>query len=89
MSLHIEARRWFQRSAGNTYHTVKIWRGDREPVTLGMMYGYGEQWLQSALDWLAEQGEAQAGKYGTLYLREELGGTYSVTDVSRRRDLHA
>ncbi len=88
MSLHIEARRWFQRSYGNTYHTVRIWRGEREGVTLPMAYGYGEQWLQTALDWLALHGEAEPGRYGTLYLREALGGTYSVTDVPRQRDLH-
>lgn len=106
-ALHIEGRRWFQRTFGNTYHSVRIWINGEQVVCLPFQYGYGEQFLQTALDWLREQGKipdvcqccdkARAGHndaahgflphYGTQYLREQLGGTYSVIDVERKKDL--
>ena len=53
-SLHIEGRRWFQRGPGNTYHSVRIWIDGEQVCTLP--YQYGEQWLQTALDWMREHG---------------------------------
>lgn len=106
-SLHIEGRRWFQRGPGNTYHSVRIFKEGTLLVTLPYQYGYGEGYLQTALDWLRDNGhipdECQRCKasrgthnssdhgflphYGTQYIREELGGTYSVVDVGRKSDL--
>lgn len=54
--LHIEARRWFERTNGNTYHSVRIFKDGEQIVFLPFQYGYGEQWLQTALDWMREQG---------------------------------
>ena len=85
-SLHITARRWYQRTYGNTYHSVTIYLNDNPAVHIPFAYGYGEQWLQTAVDWLQKNGYPDA-QYGTRYLREVLGGTYSVTDVSRKKDL--
>ena len=93
MQLHIEGRRWFQRTYGNTYHSVRIWIGSDQVAFLPFQYGYGDCFLQTALDWLRannhidgtdERGNPQ---YGTRYLREDLGGTYSVIDVPRKSDL--
>lgn len=86
MSLHISGRRWFQRSYGNTYHTVTIYK-DGEPVyTSPRTYGYGDHFLQTAVEWLRKNGYPDA-EYGTRYLREVLGGSYEVVDVARERDL--
>jgi hypothetical protein len=88
MSLHIEGRRWFQKTYGNTYHTVRIFADGELVHTSERQYGYGDQFLQTALDWLKANGKAPAdAEYGTRYLREQLGGTYSVVDVTRQRDL--
>lgn len=96
MSIHIEGRRWFQRGPGNTYHSVRIFRDGIEIAYLPFAYGYGEQFLQTAWEWLGANGypellEQHANgswkNYGTQYLREVLKGTYSVIDVSRRKDL--
>jgi hypothetical protein len=88
MSLHIEGRRWFQKTYGNTYHTVRIFVDGELVHTSERQYGYGDQFLQTALDWLKTNGKAPAdAEYGTRYLREQLGGTYSVVDVTRQRDL--
>lgn len=96
MTLHIEARRWFQKTYGNTYHSVAIYKDGQQLVYLPYQYGYGEQWLQTAWEWLGHNGypellERNANgsykNYGTQYLREVLKGTYSVVDVQRKRDL--
>lgn len=94
--LHIEGRRWFQRGPGNTYHSVRIYANNQQIACLPYQYGYGDQFLQTALDWLREQklippqeyyANGNPKNYGTLYLRETLNGTYSVIDVDRKRDL--
>ena len=86
--LHIEGRRWFQRTYGNTYHSVRIYGNNKELAYLPFQYGYGEGWLQTAIDWLKEnQLIPDNAEYGTRYLREELGGTYSCIDVTRKADL--
>jgi hypothetical protein len=41
-SLHIEGRRWFQRTAGNTYHTVRIFIDGECVHTSDRTYGYGD-----------------------------------------------
>jgi hypothetical protein len=86
--IHIDGRRWFQRTYGNTYHSVRIYV-DGEVTTLPRQYGYGDQYLQTAWDWLQSHGYIPSGvEYGgTRYLREELGATYSVADVARQSDL--
>ena len=95
MTYHIEGRRWFQRSAGNTYHSVKVWRDGKLIVTTPRHYGYGEQYLETALAILAERGDITRHRYkngsyeesGTRWIREELNASYSVVDVARESDL--
>lgn len=86
MSLHIEGRRWFQRTYGNTYNTVRIFKDGQQVAFLPQEYGYGDHFLQRAVDWLRRNGYPSA-EYGTQYLREVLCGTYSVIDVQRQKDL--
>lgn len=85
-SLHIEGRRWFRKTYGNTYCTARVYLDGAAPVKLGPTSGYGDFPLQLAVEWLRTNGYPEA-EYGTEYLRETLGGTYSVTDVARERDL--
>ncbi len=94
-ALHIEGRRWFQRTAGNTYHSVRIFANGALLASLPYQYGYGDQWIETALQWLHANGHIRRERYdngsykesGTLYLRESLGATYSVIDVARQKDL--
>ena len=93
MNFHIEGRRWFQKTYGNTYNTVRIFQGNEQIGFLPEAYGYGDHYLQRALDWLREKGHIDGTDergnpiYGTRYVREDLHSTYSVTDVGRERDL--
>lgn len=96
-ALHIEGRRWFQRTYGNTYHTATIYKDGVCVYKSPKQYGYGEQFLQTAWEWLGRNGYPDCAEpgtngfrwknYGTQYLRETLGGSYSVIDVARERDL--
>ena len=79
---HITGRRWFQKSAGNTYHTATLHFDNGDVKTSPITYGYGDQYLDTAFKMLGIEGQA-----GTLRCREELGITYSVSDVSRKKDL--
>ena len=56
MSLHIEGRRWFQKTYGNTYHSVRIFKDGEQIALLPYQYGHGDGYLQTALDWLRANG---------------------------------
>ena len=79
--MHVEARRWFQRTYGNTYHTVRVWK-DGEVLTSGVTYGYGEHFWHTVGKMLGMD-----DPYDAMYLKRE-GTTVSVIDVTRKRDLH-
>jgi hypothetical protein len=74
-SVTITGRRWFQRSYGNTYHTACILFGQGVRAHLPKEYGYGDQWRQTARDWLRANGFTCAIEVG------------SVLDVARESDL--
>lgn len=95
MTMHIEGRRWFQKTYGNTYNTVRIFRDGELIADLPREYGYGSGWLQRAHEWLGNNGYPElAERYEngsakvctTIWLREN-GHSYSVVDVTRKRDL--
>ena len=56
----VEARKWFDKVNGNTYHTVKISienGGETETLkTNGLVYGYGDHWRQTACELLEKAG---------------------------------
>ena len=92
--LHIEGRRWFRRTAGNTYTSVKINANGEQIAYLPYQSGYGDHYITLALDWLEKNGFITREHYanggqedGTFYVREHLHGTYSVIDVQRQKDL--
>ena len=66
-AVNISARRWFQKTYGNTYHTVKIevvFDDDtRDVLTHDRTYGYGEMWNQTALTMLIRGGYATQEYY--------------------------
>jgi hypothetical protein len=52
----IIGRRWFDRLNGNTYHSARIYVNNELIHTIGMTYGYGEQYEQNAIQWLKDNG---------------------------------
>jgi hypothetical protein len=52
----IQAKRWFQKTFGNTYHSVSIIK-DGEPLDrVNFKYGYGDSYMQTAHELLAKHG---------------------------------
>ena len=96
-SLTIIGRKWFQRSYGNTYHTAEIIVNGISVVKTPLAYGYGDQYLESAAQWLEDHGDMpnrRHHKNGSAeplwqYFREDRGVAYTAVaiDVSRERDL--
>lgn len=95
MTIHIEGRRWFQKTYGNTYNTVRIFKDGELVANLGQEYGYGDFYLQRAHEWLgrngfpelAERHDNGCAKVNTTIWLRERGGTYSCADVASQRDL--
>jgi hypothetical protein len=95
--LAVYGKRWFQRTYGNTYHSVRITTRDAELAYLPYQYGYGDQYLQTAIDWLKANREKLLAEhnievpenleYGTRFFREILNGNYNCMDVERKKDL--
>ena len=52
VSVHVEARRWLQRSYGNTYHSVRVvveyGDGTEQELIAPFEYGYGDHWTHTA-----------------------------------------
>lgn len=70
-SLFIQGRLWFDRSGGNTYHGVSISANGQWLIDIGLTYGYGDQYLQTALDFLQRFG----------LVSEEVRSVYDLLDT--------
>lgn len=86
----IIAKRWFQRSNGNTYHSVNVYKNgellDRVPFT----YGYGNHYEQTALAMLQKLSIASPETTVFWKWQEEYGRDKVLViceDVKRKKDL--
>ena len=79
--VHISGKRWFQRTYGNTYHSVTIYYDDGSSEYLPREYGYGDYYLQRAFEHLGFENQPMYSE------RLELGITVDAVDVARQRDL--
>lgn len=100
-SIHISGRRWFQRTYGNTYHTVAIFitfkNGHQETLNAEKQYGYGDQYNQTAIDIFRNRFKIPKEQYSngndkypylTSYCRSHsIPYTIEVNDVRREKDL--
>lgn len=94
----IHGRRWFRRSAGNSYNTVSIYidgtENGRQQFELSMTQGGGDYWQQRAIEWLSDNGWiiCPAGTFSKIQYplytdRQALGIRCDVVEVTRKRDL--
>jgi hypothetical protein len=94
-SVNIVGRRWFQKTYGNTYHTAEIFVNGERLHKTEEEYGYGDQYQETALQWLEKQGLINRRKYdnggheSARAWAEKNKVQYSATvcDVRRERDL--
>lgn len=89
--VHVVGRRWFQKTYGNTYHSVEIYVNNSFVHKIEFTYGYGEQYEWNAFAWLTSNGYAKPCDKGNSPWRyfSENGIEYDKTvyDVKRKRDL--
>lgn len=91
ITIHVEGRRWFDRTYGNTYHSVKVYADGETVGVVGMSYGYGDQYLETAYELLQRKGVLPfaEGMEVLWQVCRDLGIklTTSVSD-GLKRDLH-
>jgi hypothetical protein len=98
--IEIYGRRWFQRTYGNTYHSVRAVVDGKQVGYCPFAYGYGDQYLQTAHALLQEAGvypktgemlksgaQADYTQFLTDMREHRERFTVSVMDVDRKRDL--
>jgi hypothetical protein len=83
-SLFVSGRLWFDKSGGNTYHAVSISANGKWLIDIGMTYGYGDQYLQTALDWLKQFGIVSQDVRNLFELRETLDLYTSYKDTLKK-----
>ena len=55
-TITIDARRWFQKTYGNTYHSVRVYVNNEYLGGVDFAYGYDRQYIQTAFDILSNNG---------------------------------
>lgn len=85
-TLRISAKRWFQKSYGNTCHVVKAVVNGNEVVISDISYGYGNHFLTTAADLLRTKGYEVPEDNGKAYSMMAKF-PYTVEDVKRKKDL--
>lgn len=83
-SLFIQGRLWFDKSGGNTYHAASISVNGKWLLDIGMTYGYGDQYLQTALDCLKSFGLVSEEVRSVYDLRETLDLYTSSNDTLKK-----
>lgn len=99
MYYRIDARRWFQSSYGNTYHSCRVSKcegeGDNYHVeevgTVQYTYGYGESWKQTAFEIMDKAGELPDDVkeyHDFLKWANSDKVAFFVKDVAKKRELY-
>ena len=100
-AINVLGRRWFCKSAGNTYNTAEVTvyfaDGSADHFKVPFGYGYENHYAQRAEDELERRGYMPDREHypngGTQpawqYFRDDRGinYTYQAVDVARKRDL--
>jgi hypothetical protein len=86
------ARRWFERTNGNTYHAVRVTRhADGATIRTPMTYGYGDHYRQTALEamdragWLPTEYSGDTRKRMSYDRENDYPIIWNVEDTGKRR----
>jgi hypothetical protein len=85
-SLFIEARLWFDKTGGNTYHAVRIEANGRLINHIPMTYGYETAYQYTALKWLQDYGLVSE-QVKSIYELREHADIYWVSYYTNKREL--
>lgn len=99
-NITIIGRRWFQRTYGNTYHSVKVYVDSKLIGSKDFTYGYDSSFLQTAHELLQDAGiyertnkRLSSGSMEDFYNFQQDMRNYrdrfviDVCDVQRKKDL--
>ena len=84
----IDAKRWFDRVNGNTYHSVSVYKNGELLDRVSFTYGYGSHYEQTALELLQKNGITKQEIFWKF--KEEIGRDRVMVfcnDVKRKKDL--
>lgn len=92
-AVHVHGVLWHDRANGNTYHSAQIYINGEFAYAVPFQYGYGETFVDSAAEVLAEKGHIERvrntnGTFPPLWriLREEMGVKfYATSEVSSKK----
>jgi hypothetical protein len=97
LNIHVSARKWFHKGPGNTYHSVSVHVDGVHVGTVPYAYGYGRQYMQTAVEILErtlahfELPRYPNGNRQALWAWCDDNGVKlveDVVDVPRKKDLH-
>ena len=100
LEITISARRWFGDSAGNPYHSVKVWIDGVEIGKTQYTYGGNEMYLQTAFDILQKAGifpktgrrvngfDVDYSEFLTAKINKTHDFFINVQDVKNKRQLY-
>ncbi len=93
-SILVIGKRWFQRRYGNTYFSAEIFVDHVLVHKIDFRYGYDDQYLWEAFEWLHQEGYIPAQKDSAArpppwLICEEIDCKliYRAIDVERKKDL--
>lgn len=91
-TVEILAKRWFQKSYGNTYFSAEIYANGNFIHKIDFQYGYGDQYLWACFDWLKKNGYLKYTLGNENHIRRcfEYNGIeyfHTVSEVHRKKDL--
>lgn len=86
-SIFIDGRAWYDRTYGNTYHSVRVWINGQVIGAQGMTYGYGEQYQETARRLI---GRVVGLDYQSFHDLRNMGiDVYATCAEVKKRDLFA
>jgi ASC-1-like (ASCH) protein len=85
----IEGRRWFEKTNGNTYHSVSVQVNEDQPLENKFSYGYDDSYLQTARELLEQKYILPIDEKRALWNLKQKGIRLITfcADVNRKKDL--
>ena len=87
-SVFIEARLWFDKTSGNTYHSVRLEANGLSIGQVPMTYGYGQHYEQTALAYLQKIGLVSQGVRYLSELQRNGVIVYIAASNRKKSELH-
>jgi hypothetical protein len=88
-SVFIEGRLWFDKTGGNTYFSNRVWVDGKIAFSMGMEYGYDEQYAHRAIEELHKRGYFDTEKAPAIWeLRDHMCiNLYKVASYGKKSEL--